>query len=373
MKFNASEPLTIGAEIEWQLLSADTLDLTDGILKLMEFYPKSSVVKPEFAQNMVETASSPCHGVGEMHNELLELVAEVAAHCRELDMRICGAGTHAFARQLALVTPMPRYQRLHATTGHLARTLLTFATHVHLGMPSGDTAIKTKNALRRYLPLLIGISAASPFWRGYDTGYAAYRHRILAATRSFGMPPSFKDWEDCTHFYRTMKRAGVLKSVRDIHWDIRPHPDLGTIEVRVMDSQSTVRDAVALVAFLRALVFTLWTEPDAEHPPHPLPWWIEKENHYQASRLGLNAPYVVDESGRILPLSALWDEVIDRVYPAARTMGDAGYLDHLKRRVGDGVSHVRQHRRFEETGSVNAATVMLVDELEQELSARVAI
>lgn len=371
MKFNASEPLTVGAEIEWQLLDAETLDLTDGIMRLMDYYPRSRVVKPEFAQNMVETTSPVCANAGELHSDLLDLVADLAGHCHELHMRICGAGTHAFGRQLALVTPMPRYRRIEQSTGYLAHTLLTFATHVHLGMPSGEVAIKTKNALRRYLPLLIALSAASPFWRGYDTGYVAYRHRILAATRSFGLPPTFSDWDDYAHFFRTMKRAGTFKGIRDIHWDIRPHHDFGTIEIRAMDAQATVLDAAALAAFLRALVFHLWSEPDEDKLPRPLPWWIEKENHFQASRLGLDAPYVADREGRIIPLSELWDQVIERVHPAARSMGEAGYVDHLIRRVKTGLSHQRQHRCLEECGSVNAATAALVGELEQELSARV--
>lgn len=373
MKFKASESLTVGAEVEWQLLDAETLDLTDGILRLMERYPRSRQVKPEFAQNMVETASEVCHNVADLHHGMLELVSELSAQCRDLGMRLCGSGTHAFGRSLVLVTPLPRYKQIERTAGHVAYNMLAFATHVHLGMPSGDMAIKTKNELRRYLPLLIAASASSPFWRGYDTGYAAYRHRILAAMRSFGLPPVFKDWEDCAQFYKTMKRAGSLKTARDIHWDIRPHPDFGTIEVRAMDAQPTVMDTAALVAFLRALVFTLWSEPDEDRLPCALPWWLEKENHFQASRLGMKATYIADRDGRIMPLSALWDEVFERVYPAAKTMGEAGYLDHLRTRIKEGVAHVRQHRKFEEHGSANAATEAMVEELEQELSARVAL
>jgi carboxylate-amine ligase len=368
MEFNASEPLTVGAEIECQLLRNDTLDLTDGIMKLMEFYPRSPYVKPDFIQNTVEIASPVCDSIVTLHTDILTLMTNVHTRCGELEMRICGAGTHPFSRKLSLVTPFPRYRNMEKSMGHLAHITLTYGTHVHLGMPSGEAAIDTMRKLRRYLPVLIALSANSPFWRGYETGHVAYRHRILAATRSFGIPPSFESWQEYVQFCETMSRAQVFDTARDVHWDIRPHPDFGTVEVRVMDAQSTVRDAMALAAFVRALAATLWNESDGEdRVPRPLPWWIEKENHFQASRLGLQAAYVADDKGTVMPLSGVVYEVLERVQAAAESLEERAYLEHLQWRVNTGLGHLRQQHAFESTGSAEGVAAELVTELDEEL------
>ncbi len=369
MDFAHSEPLSVGAELEWQILKSENYDLTDGILKLMEHYPASKHVKPEFIQNTVEIVSSVCNSVAELHEGILPVVADVHAHCRDLGMRLCGAGTHAFGRQMALVTPLPRYKNLAASTGYLAHTTLTFGTHIHVGMPSAHIAIETMRRLKPYIPILIAISASSPFWRGYYTGFAAYRHRIVAATRSYGIPPTFDDWADYTQFFEAMQRAKVMKTFRDVHWDIRPHPDFGTLEIRCMDMQPTVQDAMALAAFVRALAADVMRDPQHGKLPRELPPWFEKENHFQASRLGLKAPYLTDDKGDVLPLGEIFTKVLDRVRRAAQDLGETAYIDHLVRRVETGLSYERQIKTFERTGSAQAVTKELVAELEEELAA----
>jgi carboxylate-amine ligase len=170
MEFKRSEPLSIGVELEFQLLKAETLDLTDGILPLMEFYPDSPYVKPECIQNTVEIASKVCTSIAELKVHLTALVDDLKAKCQALGMRLCGAGTHPFCQHLALITPLPRYLTMEERYGYLAHTQVTFATHVHLGVTSGDEAIALMRSLKPYLPLLIALSANSPFWRGYGHG-----------------------------------------------------------------------------------------------------------------------------------------------------------------------------------------------------------
>ncbi len=363
MEFKPSDPQTIGIELELQLLESETLDLADGILPLLKVYPGSLYVKPEFIQNTVEIASKVCTSIPELEAHVMSLAAGLNAKCRELGMSLCGAGSHPFSERLALITPLPRYRAIEQRYRYLSHTQITFATHVHIGMTSGDEAIAMMRALKPYLPLLIAISANSPFWRGFDTGFASYRHRILAATRSYGVPPSFESWRDFCAFFDATRRAGLFGSVNDIHWDIRPRPNWGTLEVRAMDAQSGVEEAVALASFVRVLVALLRDAgrvPPAIELPRPLPWWIEKENHFEASRRGLAAHYIADEHGAVKPLAQVWRDVVQALRPVAENMGEREYVESLCGAVESGVGYTRQREIYRRTGSLKEVVAQLV-------------
>lgn len=366
IEFKASEPLTIGLELELQLLDKRTLDLADGILPLMELFPGSEYVKPEFIQNTVEIASKPCSGIAELESHISSLVSALEAKCQALGMMLCGAGSHPFGERLALITPMPRYLSIERKYGYLSHTQITFATHVHIGVRSGDEAIAIMRALKAYLPLVIALSANSPFWRGYDTGHASYRHRILAARRSYGVPPSFESWESFSDFMASSCRAGIFKNINDIHWDIRPRPHLGTVELRAMDAQSTVADAMALAGFVRALVAFLMRAMGSPVSalPHSLPWWVEKHNHFQASLLGMEARYVHDERGAVIPLAEVWENTAAAIQSTAEDLGEATHIDRLRRTVADNkLGYMRQREVYDETGSFKRVVSSLVAEL----------
>lgn len=371
MDFRASEPRTIGMELEFQLLDAHTLDLADGILPLMDLYPGSSYIKPEVIQNTVEVASRVCCTVPELGAHLLGIVSGLQENCRNLAMTLCGAGTHPFGRRLALITPKPRYLHIEQREGLPAHTQITFAAHVHLGMTSGEEAIRMMQELRTYLPLLIAVSANSPFWRGYDTGHACYRHRILAAARTYGIPPTFNSWDEFVHFFEVGRKANVFETIKDIHWDIRPQPSLGTLEVRLMDMQPTVGEAIDLAAFVRILEAYLARVPQAERParlPRPLPWWFEKQNHYQAAHLGFEAMCIHDEDGSLVPVATLFADVVEAVSEIADQLGLSPQLERLRRRVEAGVGYVRQRRVWRETRSMREVVAALRRELTLEAS-----
>lgn len=369
MDFRAADPFSVGMELELQLVDSKTLNLADRIMPLMEFYPDSPYVKPEFIQNSVEIASKVCDSCSALQSHVTSLLSELSTKCRKLGISLCGAGSHPFCQRLALITPLPRYLKIEKNMGYVSHTQITFATHVHIGMTCGDEALAIMRKLKPYLPLLIAVSANSPFWRGYDTSYASYRHRILAATRSYGIPPSFPSWDEFSHFLETSRRAGMLETINDIHWDIRPRPHLGTLEIRVMDAQSTVSDAIALAAFVRALIgYLRRTQGSATSAqlPRRLPWWIEKNNHFQASRLGIDAMYVSDEQGGVRPLADVFREVRDVVAVAAEELGETHYLEHLTAATESGPGYARQRETYRQTGSLTRVVDSLVERLEQD-------
>ncbi|MCH8074012.1 MAG: YbdK family carboxylate-amine ligase, partial [Proteobacteria bacterium] len=320
MEFNASPQPTVGVEWELQLLDPITLDLVDGIIPLMEFFPNTDFVKPEYIQSCVELTSDIAENSEKAIAHIQGSLTKLLQRCTELEMDACASGTHPFCRRLALITPLPRYQRIEKDVGYLAHTQITFSTHVHIGMKSGDEAMRVISLLAPALPAFIALSANSPFWRGHETGHAAYRHRILAAAPSFGLPPALGTWGEFADFMSAAQRSGMVHSIKDVHWDIRPHPDFGTIEIRAMDAASDLSALQALVAFARSLALCLRDAPvDAVSTilPLDLPGWIARENRFRAAHLGLAADYIIDVTGNLRPLRELIADLIEFCSPTA--------------------------------------------------------
>jgi glutamate---cysteine ligase / carboxylate-amine ligase len=329
MEFSPSELGTVGVELELQIVDPMSLDARDGILPIMERVGSAPYIRPEFVQDCVEIGTRVCRSAAEIEEHLRQVASHLHREAESLGLALCSTGTHPFCRHLGTMTPVPRFLELEAQAAFVARTQQVFATHVHVGMVSGSQAIAVMQELRSYLPMLLALSANSPFWRGYNTDCASYRTRLLATTRDYGLPPNLESWEQFCELCDVAQRAGFFKSIKDIHWDLRPQPSLGTLEIRIMDAQSRVGRVAELAALVRALVVYLTRDERAPGLPGPLPTWIEKQNHYQASVLGLDAPYVFDVSGATCRLGDLCQHVAACVYDVAAELGDAAYLDAL--------------------------------------------
>ncbi len=369
MEFKCCSEPTVGVEWELQLVDVETLDLFDGILPLMEFFPDTEFVKPEYIQSCVELTSCVANNSDEAVAHIRQSLAQILQRCRDLEMSVCGAGTHPFCRRLALITPTPRFMRIEKNAGYLAHRQITFSTHVHIGMRSGDEAMRAMSHLIPALPAFIALSANSPFWRGHQTGYAAYRHRILAAASQYGLPVAFRDWADFENFHNAALKSGMIRHLKDIHWDIRPHPDFGTIEIRTMDAASDLQTLCALVAFARAMTVSMArAEPDevGRVLPLELPAWIEKENCYRASHCGLNAEIIYNEKGESRPLRGLIEELINFCEPVAHDIGESKNLELTRQILTDEPGYSRQLETYAESCSMHAVAENLKSRLLRE-------
>lgn len=362
MQFEPSPANTVGVEWELQLLDPESLDLIDGIMPLMEFFPNTTYVKPEFIQSCVELTSCVSKNSDVAIEHLRESLQMTLQRCSELEMSVCGAGTHPFCRRLALITPLPRYRVMAKESGYLAHRQITFSTHVHVGMASGDQAIFVMSRLRPALSALIALSANSPFWRGHETGHAAYRHRILAAAANYGLPPRFDDWRAFDEFLTAARRARMIRHFKDIHWDIRPHPDFGTLELRAMDSASDLRTVHGLVAFARCLILRL-AEASAQEVsevlPGDLPYWIEKQNRFRAGLRGLDAEYVVDKNGDHRPLRDIIHDLIEFCQPIAADINETQGLKIARELLDGPPGYQRQLDAYESDHSARSVVKML--------------
>ena len=370
MEFKACTEATLGLEIEFQLLDPVTLDLTDGITALLRESPEAPDIKPELTQCSVEINSRVCKNIQELEADVISVVKRLKRRCESAGLKLCAAGAHPFSRRPVGITPLPRYLAIEKKMAYLSRRLKTFALHVHVGMPSGDVALVVMTMLKPYLPLLLALSASSPFWEGEVTGLACFRQRFLAMLRDYGVPPSFSTWNDFAEFFENTRTAGLTAICRDLHWDLRPSPGFGTLEVRVMDALPTVRENILMAALVYTLIVYLLRCREQETPGHlPLHrWWMVKMNHVNASYQGLEADYVFDEKGHNRPIKSVIQEVFEALAPTAHELGTADYLQCLGKNLFDAPSYRRQRQIFQNTGSVEAVAADLVRELEEELA-----
>ncbi|MBE9548223.1 MAG: YbdK family carboxylate-amine ligase [Proteobacteria bacterium] len=359
MEFNCCSEPSVGVEWELQLVAAQSLDLFDGILPLMKFFPDTEFVKPECIQSCVELTSCIADTSETAVKHIEQSLSRTLHRCSELEMSVIGAGTHPFCRRLALITPTERYMRIEESAGYLAHTQITFSTHVHIGMRSGNEAMRAMSRLIPALPAFIALSANSPFWRGHETGHAAYRHRILAAARNYGLPVAFRDWSDFKGFYRAALKSGMIRSFKGIHWDIRPHPDFGTLEIRTMDAASDLQTLRALTAFARVMTVCMARAEEDEVSrvlALELPAWIEKENCYRASQCALNAEIIYNKKGDHRPLRGLTEDLISFCEPIAEELGESKNLGLARQILLAEPGYTRQLEIFSENRSTAAVT-----------------
>jgi carboxylate-amine ligase len=366
--FHPSPSFTVGLEMEFQLVDPDSRDLVDGILPLLGECADVPSIKPEVHRSTVEVASPPAASLDELEAAMRPRIARLILGCDRLGMAVCAAGTHPFAQRPAVPSPGSRYRGQCRAAGWLGRRQITFAAHVHLGLPSGDEAVRLMGELKPYLPLLIALSASSPFWQGDDTRFAAFRQRVLACSRSYGPPADFPDWGTFEGFVATLRRAGMLRGIRDLHWDLRPRGDFGTLEVRVMDAQPTLAESLAFAALLRALTRFLQhsrTNGAPERPLRPLFWWYLKENCFWASRHGIDAQLIVDDQGALRPLREVARLTLESVEAFAEADERPG-LQRLRHSLESGLPYQRQRRIHARTGSLRTVVGELCDMLRAE-------
>jgi carboxylate-amine ligase len=298
----------------------------------------------------------------------MSAVGRLSERAAQLDMALVGAGTHAFCKRLVPITPLPRYAELGRTHGYLAHTQITYALQAHVGMPSGEAAMRVMQRSRSLMPVFLALSASSPFFHGHETGFASYRQRIVAATRSYGIPPAFEDWNAFLQFLDTVEQAQMFESFRDMHWDIRPRPDYGTLEVRIMDAQPTIADSLALAALVHCMLVYFIDEHDPDpRLPGTLPWWIEKENNFRASHHALDARFVFDAEGGTKPIRQVAEDVFDVALPVAQALGEEEDLAQARSILEKGTWHSRQIEVFRRTRSAVQVTAALANELRREL------
>ncbi len=324
------------------ILDAGTFELVNAIEALLEPAPLGEI-KPELMESVLEISTDPCAGVTEAGAQLRALRSQVVDTAAAKQLSIGSAGTHPFAMwEDQRIVARPRYRDLISALRFVARQELIFGMHVHVGIDDPDKAIHVANGMRVHMPVLLGLSANSPFWRADSTGMASTRTPIFRAFPRVGIPPTYGDWEDYERRIEFMITAGVIEDYTYLWHDVRPHPRFGTVEVRVMDSQTHVEHSLGLAALVQALVRELAEHFDAGKRLSDYPFEMLDENKWLAARHGLEGELVDLPSSERVPTRALARRLIERMRDHCADLGSLSELEAVQDLLVRGNGAARQ-------------------------------
>jgi carboxylate-amine ligase len=367
--FHSSAGPSLGVEVELELVDRQSRQLRSAASTILgtlgEGHPSGAhpKVKHELLESTLELITGICKTVPEAKGDLELTLAEVRAHAHPLGVDLLCSGTHPFSEwSRQEISPSPRYHQLVQQMQWPARRLQIFGVHVHVGVRSPEKAIAIANALTTYIPHFLALSASSPYWLGQDTGLASVRSKIFEALPTAGLPHHFADWAEFERFMSTLIGARTIMSIREVWWDIRPHPTFGTVELRICDGLPTMKEVASIAALSQCLVHWLDRRHDGGIPLPSYPGWIVKENKWRAARYGVEAEIIVDESGQLLGLREAVRELVGELLPVAAELGCEEELRY-NLTMAQRPSYVRQREVMSAGGSLYRVVESLIEEL----------
>jgi carboxylate-amine ligase len=351
-KFGESDPYTLGVEEEYMLLDGETFDLVqhiDTVLAAISGHELETQINAELMQSVLEIATPVCRTPADVDRELRRLRTYVTTVAKEGNLRVGSAGTHPFSLfERQRITARDRYRHLVDQLQYVARRELIFGLHIHVAVDDPEKAVQVVNGLLAHLSSLLALSASSPFWRGEPTGLSSSRQMVFAAFPRSGPPPRFRDYADYAEVVGQLEKTGCIADYTHIWWDIRLHPRLGTVEIRICDAVTRVEDAVALAAFCQALVKFYCERYDRGDDIPSYHRILTTENKWLAARYGLEAPVMDLATGRRnrVPVAQLVRRTLRDIEPHAQELGAERELEGIREILGRGNGSDRQRRIF---------------------------
>jgi glutamate---cysteine ligase / carboxylate-amine ligase len=368
--FRSSERSSLGVEVELGLVSVESGSLVGAApAVLAELAARNAGVehprvKAELYQCTLEVITGICDTVAEARADLQADIDDVRSVTDTMGVDLISAGLHPFTPWQSQERSVgERYDAIVERIQWPARRLITHGVHFHVGVRSAEKSIAITNAVATALPLFLALSSSSPYWHGTDTGLASTRTKVFEALPSTGLPPQLTDWAEFEQFMTSLITAGSITTIREVWWDIRPHPDFGTVELRMCDAMPTLRETTALAALAQCMVERYDHLLDRGYQlPADLDW-MRAENKWRATRFGLDASLVVDPSGRTRPIANLIEEAVEELMPVARRLDCADELGSIHDILATGTSATRQRRVHAATGSLVDVVALLRAEL----------
>jgi len=310
--FSQSKPLTIGVELELQLLSTATYDLvasSDDLLRVVARRAHAGEIKPELTSSMIEVSTSVQASYGSLLGELRDIRGAVLDAARFLDIAVAGGGTHPFQHWgERKIYDTPRFQYLSQLYGYLAKQFTIFGQHVHIGCPGPDEALRLLHLFGRYIPQFIAFTASSPIVQSIDTRFDSARLNSVLSFPLSGRAPYLLTWTEFERYFDKMAATGMVESMKDFYWDIRPKPEFGSIEIRICDTPLTVEKAAALAGYAQSIARYLLVE--APLRPEEDDYLVYAFNRFQACRFGLDGQLV---EPRTYERISIRDDIVDTV------------------------------------------------------------
>jgi carboxylate-amine ligase len=352
---------TLGVEEELHVVDATTAELAPKIDEIMARLPEdlAEFVSYELFQSVLEIKTPVCRTAAEAEKHLRELRGRIASWAAACDASLAAAGTHPFSRYKdQKVTDQERYRKVIETLRWIAQREVIFGQHVHVGVPGPEECIQAHNRLSEHAPLLLALSANSPYWQGMDTGYESTRVKIFESFPRAGMPPAFPDYESFEAYVDLMVEAGAMEDYTYCWWDVRPHPKIGTIELRIPDTQTSLRPAVALTAMTQCLVARSLEETG---PQDPYDRELAIENKMRASRHGMDAAFYDAREKVTVPAREMARSLVEQLRPISQDLSCENELLNVLEMVEGGTGSQRQRRTYEESGDFLDVVASLIE------------
>lgn len=372
--FHASPRPTLGVEVELGIVDRHTRALVSAASELLADIAAAPAASPggqhpkvkhELFECTVEVVTGICSTVGEARADLQGTIDLLQAATAARGLALIGAGTHPFSHwHEQQITDDPRYHALVARIGWPARRLAIHGVHVHVGVRSGERAVAIAGSLAYHLPVLLALSASSPYWHGLDTEMASCRTKVFEGLPTAGLPPRLSSWSDFEAFMAGLITAGAIETVREVWWDVRPHPDFGTVELRMCDAVSNLGEVATLAALAQCLVHHLDERLDAGEALPSASEWVLRENKWLASRHGVAAGILVDDAGTVRPLVDVLDDLLGDLAPSARALGCERELADARHILEVGPGERRQRRIVAAGGTLADVVDHLIAELD---------
>jgi carboxylate-amine ligase len=367
--FASSRQSTLGVEWELALVDAETGELAsvanEVLSGVVARHPELNEddehphIKQELLLNTVELVTGICTTVAEAKADLASSLAAVREVTDPMGVEVFCAGSHPFSPpQLQPVTDKARYAKLIDRTQWWGRQMVIYGVHVHVGLDSRDKVLPIVDGLVNYFPQFQALSASSPFWGGEDTGYASQRALMFQQLPTAGLPFQFSSWEEYESYVQDMFTTGVIDTLSEIRWDIRPVPALGTIEMRICDGLATLEEVGAIAALTQCLVDDFSTLLDNGGTIPTMPPWHVQENKWRAARYGLDAIIILDAAGNEQLVTEHIRETVQRLEPVAARLGCSAELADVEKIIERGAGYQRQRRVAAENGGDLRAVVL---------------
>ncbi|MCZ6675168.1 MAG: carboxylate-amine ligase [Verrucomicrobia bacterium] len=363
--FNGNRAHSLGVELELQLVDSKSMALKSGVTQILEAMDEvdSEWIKPELMQCYMEINTGICHTVADVRTDLAGKLRLLNDAAERLDTRLFWAGTHPFSPWYdQQITPNDRYFQLVEKMQDTARRLVTFGMHVHVGVDTGDKAIMLVDRLLRYIPPLLSLSANSPFWCGRNTGLHSYRSKIMETLPTAGLPPLMRNWSEYLWVVNHSVETGFINSIREIWWDIRPHPTFGTVEVRICDMPPNLDDVIGITALIQCLVARLSEYIDEgvyQHDAHPI---MVQQNKWKACRYGLTSTLVDPTTHQAIESRNLAENLVEFLLPTADKLQCRNELEWIGTMATRPNGAERQLEVYRKTQDMRAVVETMIEE-----------
>ena len=347
-------PFTIGIEEEFQIIDPETRELKSHVTSQMLEEGRlllSEQIKMEMHQSVVEVGTNICVNIQDARKEVVKLRTAIAQLAKKRGLSIVAASTHPISDWKSQeISDHDRYRKIVENMQDIARANLIFGLHIHIGMPDNETCIAIMNQIRYFLPHILAISTSSPFWIGRNTGLSSIRTKIFQRFPRTDLPPVFESWSTFEDYVNLLVRTNCIDNGKKIWWDARPHPNFGTLEIRICDLPTRVDETIAIAALIQALMLTLYKLYMKNMSWRIYPNQLISENKWRASRYGINGKMIDFGKREEVHIKSLIYELIQFVDDAVEELGSRNEINYIYKILDEGTSSDRQVKIFEESG-----------------------